>query len=183
MSLISQLESILFVATKPVSVGKLAELLQTPTDEIETALAQIQAEYQHRKGGIQLIQHNSKVQFTTQPDNRAVVETYLKEEQFSELTKPGLETLTIVAYRGPITKPELEAIRGVNCTMILRNLLIKGLVDATEDKFRMQTTYHVTFDFVRFLGLNQVSDLPDYAQLSQHESLDRVIKLNTQEST
>ena len=183
MSLISQIESILFVATKPISVGKLAELLQKPEADVEATLVQIQTEYQNGKRGIQLIRHASKVQMTTQPDNRKVVEAYLKEEQFGELTKPGLETLTIIAYRGPITKFELEAIRGVNCSMIMRNLLMKGLVEATEDKNKMQTTYHVTFDFVRYLGLSQVSELPDYEKLSQHESIDKVIQLNIQEQT
>lgn len=183
MTLTSQLESILFVATKPVSVAKLAELLKQSEADVEAALAQIKEEYQNGQRGIQLIRHASKVQFTTQPDNRKVVETYLKEEQFGELTKPGLETLTIVAYRGPITKLELEAIRGVNCSMILRNLLIKGLVEATEDKTKMRTTYNVTFDFIRFLGLNQVSELPDYEKLTQHESIEKVILMNTQQQT
>ena len=100
-----------------------------------------------------------------------MAQTYAKEEVSGELTKPSLETLTIVAYRGPVTKAELEQIRGVNCSLILRNLLIRGLIEGSFDKVKATTVYDVTHDFVRFLGLAEVEELPDYAKLHNHETL------------
>ncbi|MDP3964413.1 MAG: SMC-Scp complex subunit ScpB [bacterium] len=182
MELKSRLESILFVATKPVSATKLAELAQSDLENVSEALRQLQSEYNDARRGIQLISHNSKVQFMTHPDCREAVETYLKEEQFGELTKPGLETLTIIAYRGPVSKAALEQIRGVNCSMILRNLLIKGLVEAEDDKTSMQTLYSVTFDFLRYLGVSAVQELPDFEKLSRHESIEQVLEIGKEET-
>jgi segregation and condensation protein B len=87
------------------------------------------------------------------------------------LTQPSIETLTIIAYRGPISKAEIEKIRGVNCSLILRNLMIRGLVDFDIDKNNGQELYNVTVDFLQYLGLNTVEDLPDYMRLHQLESL------------
>lgn len=178
MSLKTKLESILFVASRPLSLNKLVELLGVELSVVKEALEELKQEYNVETRGIQLITHHSKVQLVTHPDSRKSVEAYLKDEQFGELTKPSLETLTIIAYRGPITKPELEQIRGVNCSLILRNLMIKGLVEAEEDKEHMQTVYKITFDFVHYLGIRNVSELPDYDKLSHHETLEKVLALN-----
>ncbi|MDD5567157.1 MAG: SMC-Scp complex subunit ScpB [Patescibacteria group bacterium] len=178
MSLKNKLESLLFVATKPLSLGKIAELTGAAEAEVKAALEELKKEFNDSKRGIQLVTHHTKAQLMTSPESRSVVEAYLRDEQFGELTKPSLETLTIVTYRGPITKPELEQIRGVNCSLILRNLMIKGLVEANEDKERMQTVYTTTFDFIRYLGIREVNELPDYDKLSHHETLEKVLTLN-----
>lgn len=177
MSLKNNIEGLLFVATKPLSQKKITELTQAEEAEVRSALEELEIEYNNQPRGIQLVSHAGKVQLMTQPECRKVVEEYLKEEQFGELTKPGLETLTIIAYRGPITKPELEQIRGVNCSLILRNLMIKGLVEAQEDQEKTQTVYQVTFDFIRYLGLKEISELPDYEKLSQHEHLEKILAI------
>ncbi|MEK7537609.1 MAG: SMC-Scp complex subunit ScpB, partial [Patescibacteria group bacterium] len=104
-----------------------------------------------------------------------LVTAYLKEEQAGELTRPALETLTIVAYRGPISKIQLDTIRGVNCSLILRHLMIKGLVEAKHAKDKYQTTYRVSADFVRFLGLTDITQLPDYEQLHVDERLEQIL--------
>ncbi len=182
MSLKNKIESLLFVATKPLAPKKLIELTGGTEEEIRNALAEIREQYNTQAQGIQLVSHNGKVQLMTNPENRKIVEAYLKEEQFSELTKPGLETLTIIAYRGPVTKPELEQIRGVNCSLILRNLMIKGLVEAQDDQEKMQTNYTVTFDFIRYLGLREISELPEYEKLSRHENIEKILALTNQPS-
>ncbi len=180
-SLKNKLEGLLFVATKPLSYSKIAELLQAETEAVKDAVADLRKDYNDQNRGIQLVTHNSKIQFMSHPDCRKVVESYLKDEQFGDLTKPALETLTIIVYRGPITKSDLEQIRGVNCSLILRNLMIKGLVEMQEDKEKMQTFYSATFDFVRYLGVNSVNELPDYEKLSQHVTLEKVLELNPEE--
>ena len=92
------------------------------------------------------------------------------------MTQPSLETLTIIAYRGPITKPEIEQIRGVNCSLILRNLLIRGLIEEKEDKQRLQNTYTISFDFLRHLGADRVEELPQYSDLHTDEVVGQLIQ-------
>ena len=77
-----------------------------------------------------------------------------------ELSRPSLEALTILAYRGPLTRPELEQIRGVHSSLILRNLLLRGLIEEKEDARLGQPLYSVTLDFLRHIGLASVEELP-----------------------
>ncbi len=87
-----------------------------------------------------------------------------------------METLTIIAYRGPIAKSELEQIRGINCSLILRNLMIKGLIEEERDEKRMNIKYRVSIDFIRYLGINKVEELPDYQKLFNHENLVKLLE-------
>jgi segregation and condensation protein B len=105
------------------------------------------------------------------PDNREAAENFLKAEVSGELTRPQLETLTVISYCGPITKPELEQIRGVNCSLILRNLLLRGLVKEMEDPANLLPTYEATMEYIRHLGLNNLRELPDYDKLHGHENI------------
>lgn len=175
MSLIRNLESLLLVATRPLSLKKLAEQIGVTVGDVETGLVELKTKYNTDDSGIQVLQHGSSVQFVTNPLSSKLVTEYLKEEQAGELTRPALETLTIVAYRGPISKLQLDTIRGVNCSLILRNLMVKGLVEAKTAKDKYQTTYQVASDFVRFLGLTDITQLPDYEQLHIDERLEQIL--------
>ncbi len=175
MNLPRDLESLLLVATRPLSLKKLAEQTAANLGEVTAALNDLKQKYNTADSGIQVLQHGGTVQFVTSPLASQLVTAYLKEEQASELTRPALETLTIVAYRGPISKIQLDTIRGVNCSLILRHLMIKGLVEAKSAKDKYQTTYTVTTDFLRFLGLTDISQLPDYEQLHVDERLEQII--------
>ena len=104
-----------------------------------------------------------------------VVSKFLKSEVTGELTRPSLETLTIIAYRGPISKTELELLRGVNCSLILRNLLMRGLIEGQDDKQLGVTRYTVTLDFLKHLGMSQISELPDYERLNKNNNLDKLL--------
>lgn len=177
----SKIESLLFVSAKPLSINKLADLINEDKKEVNANLAELTNEYKEQKGGMQIMKIGQKYQMVSEADNAKVVRDYLKDEQTGELTKPALETLTIVTYRGPITKAELELIRGVNCSLILRNLMIKGLVEAKEDKKKMLTTYQITFDFLKYLGLNDIQELPDYEQLNSSEMLKDLLQRETTE--
>ena len=98
---------------------------------------------------------------------------FLKDEINGELSQPSLEALTIIAYRGPISKLELEKIRGVNCSLIIRNLLLRGLIEEKFNKTKNENYYTVTNDFIRFLGLNSLSDLPEYEKLNKLDALNQ----------
>ena len=176
MSLKSQLESLLFVAIKPLAIKELTTLTNTKTKEIEEALAELETDYQNGERGLSLIKNNNQYQLTTATDNAALVQEFLKDETSGELSQPSLEALTIIAYRGPIGKLELEKIRGVNCSLILRNLLMRGLIEEKYEKSKDENYYTVTHDFVRFLGLNSVNDLPDYLKLSEDEKIAETIE-------
>jgi len=172
----SLIESLLFISGKPMSVTKLAEILKKDKKEIVETAEQLMKEYNTESRGIHIQKTGSSYQMATSPQNSNIIKEFVKTEQTGELTKPSLETLTIIAYRGPITKAEMEQIRGVNCSLIIRNLLIKGLIEAKEDKEKMATVYNITFDFLRFLGLNRVEELPDYEKLNNDENLRKLFE-------
>lgn len=176
MNLISQLESLLFIASKPLTVKEMADLLNLKAQEVEAALEQLAGDYKEQGRGFILIKNNSQYQLTTAPENTELISKFLKDETSGELSQPSLETLTIIAYRGPITKLELERIRGINCSLILRNLLIRGLVEEQVDKQKNESFYVVTLDFIKFLGVSSVEELPDYEKLHRVESLAEVLE-------
>jgi len=176
--LASKIESILFVANRPMGVKKLTEVCEVTRDELSAALDEIATKYNGENSGIRLLRNGNDVQLSTAPDNSKLVQEFLKDETTGELSKPSLETLTIIAYRGPVSKAELEQIRGVNCSLILRNLLMRGLVEAQGEPYEPQTTFRVTMDFVRFLGVSSVEELPDYEKLRSHENIVRVLEMN-----
>jgi segregation and condensation protein B len=176
MSLSTKIESLLFVSPRPLTVKRLAELAGADAAAVETELQTLAERYNTDSSGLHLLRHASSVQFVSSPLNSKLITDFIKEEQAGELTRPALETLTIVAYRGPISKIQLDTIRGVNCALILRNLMIKGLVEAkAAGKDKHQTSYQVTMDFVRFLGLNHIAELPDYEQLNRDENLEQFL--------
>jgi len=169
------LESILFISNKPLTAKKLAEICGRQKAEIETVLESLKREYNNSDKGIKIIEYDGKIQMATDLESSEIVEKFLKQELTGEMTRPQLETLTIIAYRGPVTKMELEQIRGVNCSLILRNLLIRGLAESKLDKKIQTTVYNVTLDFVRFLGLTNIQDLPDFERLSKHETIESIL--------
>ena len=175
MSIKDKIESLLFIAAKPMSIKQLADLINQSEGEIKKAGDELEEEYKNNKRGIQIIKNGSKYQMVSSPENAKLVQEFIKDETTGELSRPSLETLTIIAYRGPIAKTDLDHIRGVNCSLILRNLLIRGLVEAKSDK-KGETYYSVTFDFIRFLGINDINELPDYAKLSHVETIDKMLE-------
>ena len=182
MELKKQIEALLFISNKPLDLKKMAELTGRSKEEIETVLETLKTEYNNNEAkGIRILIHEGKVQMTTDGECSEAVEKFLKEELTGEMTRPQLETLTIIAYRSPITKMELEQIRGVNCSLILRNLLMRGLVEAETNKKIMTTVYKVTADFVRYLGLTDIKELPDYEKLSTHQSLEDLLNQNNEQ--
>jgi len=184
MNLKSQLESLLLVTSKPLSFKKLAEVLNVKPAEVKSAIEELSQEYQANQKGFNLILNNDQAQLVSSPENADLVKQYLKEDLTGELTDPSIETLTIIAYRQPVSKAELEQIRGVNCSLILRNLLIRGLVEADYNKERAATLYSATMDFLKFLGITSVSELPDFEKLNSDENLNKLLVNQTQtEST
>jgi segregation and condensation protein B len=171
----SQVESILFVSSKPMRIKELAKLCNRTKDEIEVALESLKDKYNQEGSGINILINQQEIQMVSNPKYSKLVEGLIKEEVISEITQPQLEALTIICYRGPITKLELEQIRAVNCSLILRNLMIKGLVEVEEDKIVDNNKYRASLKLIKHLGINSLEELPDYDRLSKSESLEEVL--------
>lgn len=179
----SQIESLLFISGQPLSVRRLSELCLATREQIQTALAELSDEYAKNHGGIQINHLGDSYQLVTTGAARSAVQQFLEEEEKKELTKPSLETLTIIAYRGPITKAELELIRGVNCSLILRNLLIRGLIEEQQGEKGFPSRYQVTFDFLHYLGIREPRELPEYDTLNSDENVRKLFAESMTEST
>lgn len=154
------LESILFVASGPVPVSRLATALETTQAAVDGLLRTLQEEYRQR--GLRLQWNGNAVQLTTAPEASSVIERFLGLEVTSRLSQAALETLAIVAYMQPATRPQVDQIRGVNSDGALRTLLGKGLI---EEVGRKETPgrpilYSTTPDFLQYFGLGSVAELP-----------------------
>lgn len=164
------LEALLFVAAGPVSPAYLAEAMQCALKEIESGLKTLAEAYGEDRG-LRLQWFGDKVQLTTAPRYAVLVENFLGLEATSTLSRAALEALAIVAYRQPITRPGIDAIRGVNSDGVLRSLLSKGLIEEmgrTEGPGR-PILYGVTADFLQYFGLASLEDLPPFADLAVEE--------------
>ncbi|MBA4398734.1 MAG: SMC-Scp complex subunit ScpB [Anaerolinea sp.] len=168
LSLDARIEAILFVAPAPVSIQQLAEALATPPGEIEEALRQLDRTLQNTRG-IRLQRHEGRYQLTTAPELAEEVEKFLGLEATARLSRAALETLAIIAYRQPITRPGVDAIRGVNSDGVIKSLLSKGLIQEngrTEGPGR-PILYGSTQDFLSHFGINSLDDLPPFELLEQ----------------
>lgn len=172
----NKIESLLFISHKPLAIGEIAKINSIDASEAEKILEELYAQYQERNSGIVILKNNNKYQMATAGDSSEVISEFIKAEITGELTKPSLEALTIIAYRGPVSKAELELIRGVNCGLILRNLLMRGLIEAKEDKSREITVYSVTFEFLKYLGITKVEELPDFESLNRNNNLEKLLE-------
>mgnify|MGYP001598415695 CR=1 FL=1 len=176
MSIKSKIESLLFISAKPMSARQLAGLTKKDLKEVKEAGDLLVEEYKKNGRGIQIIKNGLSYQMVSAPENAKLIQEFIKDETAGELTRPSLETLTIIAYRGPISKIDLDRIRGVNCALILRNLLLRGLIESKFDRKKNEYYYNITFDFIRFLGINNISELPDYERLNKDDTLDRMLE-------
>lgn len=155
------LESILFVADEPVSIAQLAETLQTRRSFVRKAVGSLAEEYRER--GLRIQYEGQRVQMVTAPGMAPYVERFLGLQFSGKLTEASLETLAIVAYQQPITRPEIESIRGVNCQGVLKNLMARGLIEELDrlDTVGHPIVYGTTFEFLQYFGLENLSELPE----------------------
>jgi segregation and condensation protein B len=174
-SIKSKIESLLFISAKPMTVKQLSDLTKKSLEEIKSAGNELVDFYKNKKSGIQIIKNGSKYQMVSSPENSKLVQEFISDETTGELSRPSLETLTIIAYRGPILKIQIEKIRGVNCSIILRNLLLRGLVETKQGEDEEDILYSVTFDFIRYLGINEISELPNYDKLNTEEAIEKLL--------
>jgi len=153
-------EGLLFVAGEPVAVERLASILDVDADQVEEALASLSGLYATR--GLRIQRHGRRVQIVTAPEMADLVRALLGLELSGKLSPAALETLAIVAYQQPVTRAQVEAVRGVNSDTVIRTLVNRGLV---EEQGRLEQPgrpilYGTTFEFLQQFGLSSLDQLP-----------------------
>ena len=154
------IEALLFVKTEPFPKKKLAELLKVDEEAVDQAILSLKKNLNGR--GVRLIENAESVMLGAAPEASELVEAILKEELNKDLGRAGLETVSIILYKSPVLKSEIDFIRGVNSQFILRNLLIRGLIERIPNPKGRWNLYQPTFDLLRFLGVENVKALPSY---------------------
>jgi len=168
LNLNSALESLIFASGKPIEIKKLGKICKVEEKKVQDSLKILNNEYEKGDRGIRLVLKSDMVQMVTSPNNSEIVKSLSTSELAEDLSTVSLESLTIIAYKGPITRAELEAIRGVNCLYVLRTLLIRGLIEKKQHPIDSRLgIYEVTAKFLRHLGLSKISDLPNYEDLKK----------------
>jgi len=150
----------LFVADEPVPVARLASALVVPQETAEAALDRLEKECQTR--GVRIQRKGDRVQMVSAPEAAPYIERFLGLDLTTRLSPAALEVLAIVAYRQPITRAQIEAIRGVSCDAVLRTLISRGLLEEVGrlEQVGRPILYGTTFQFLQYFGLNTLADLP-----------------------
>lgn len=159
------IENLIFVSGEPISINKLSQILETDENKIVAAIENLKGNIEG--GGLKIISKDNKIQMVTDPEAAKYIEKFVIGNMKEELSEAALETLAAVSYLGPISKPEIEELRGVNCAFSLRNLLIRGLIEKIEKSGSRLATYKTSFDFLKKLGIEKEDELPDYQKYKE----------------
>ncbi len=170
------IEAVLFAAAQPMGVKRLADITNSKQEDVKGALSDLQGRLETSGSGLMLIVQGGEAELVTRPEMAETVRSVLKADAQGELSKPSMEALAILAYRGPMTRPEVEQIRGVQSTLILRNLMLRGLVEMGEEMRLGQPTYSVTIDFYKHLGMSKPEELPEYEALRGHSAVQQALE-------
>jgi segregation and condensation protein B len=172
LDLKGRLEALLFVAPFPTPVSQFAAVLDTTTRMVDRAVDELQDDYISHHRGIRIQKHAGKIQLISAPEASLEIQAFLNLESTTRLTTAALEVLSIVAYLGPATRPQIDAIRGVNSDSVLRTILRFGLVEETgrSEGPGRPFLYAVTNEFLQNFGLNSIEDLPPLGFQMEMES-------------
>ena len=169
LSLPVKLEALLFVAAEPVTTAQLATALDVAASVVERGLNELDLSLSNR--GLRLQRHAGRVQLTTAPQLAELIERFLGLEATTHLSRAALETLAIIAYQQPVTRPQIDSIRGVNSDSMMKSLLNKGLIleSGRADGPGRPILYSTTPEFLQHFGLNSILEMPPPASLAKPE--------------
>ncbi len=160
----SKLEAVLFHQGEPVTRAYLLNILETSPEALDTAVSVLTEGLANR--GIRLLRVGDQLELITAPEVSDIITKTRKEELVRDLGKAGSETLSIILYRGPVSRTEIEYIRGVNCSFIVRNLLIRGLVERVPHPTNTRSIqYLATPKLLKHLGVARVEELPEFEKI------------------
>lgn len=165
------IEALLFVSPSPVSVSRIASAMEVSESRIKEALDILQERYKKNRGLV-IQRYGNKMQFVTNPELSETIEKFLGIEVTTTLSQASLEALAIIAYRQPVTRPEIDEIRGVNSDGVVRNLLSKGLIEEVGrvEGVGRPILYGTTSDFLNYFGLTSLDELPAFEVLPSNET-------------
>ena len=171
-----KLEAILFVAAEPVTTAQLAAALDLAPSVVERGLNELDDSLSTR--GLRLQRHAGRVQLTTAPQLAELIERFLGLEATSHLSRAALETLAIIAYQQPVTRPQIDAIRGVNSDSMMKSLLNKGLIleSGRADGPGRPILYSTTPEFLQHFGLNSILEMPPLAKPEEEPQEEELLK-------
>lgn len=162
--LLAKIEALLFVAPGAVSAPQLAAALEISIADVQHALSELEEDYKQNPNlrGVRIQRHMGRVQLTSAPEAAPWIERFLGLEATSRLSRAGLEALAIIAYQQPVTRPQIDAIRGVNSDGVLKSLLSKGLIQEVgrAEAPGRPILYSTTPEFLQYFGLNSLEELP-----------------------
>ncbi len=166
-----RIEAVLYVSGEPILAADLARALNVPQKELDNALTELRDEYDYQQRGFCLRIFGSHIQLTTRPLYAADIVRLLQPVQRQSLSQAMMETLAIVAYRQPVTKAEIEAVRGVKCDYSVQVLTQKGLIRemGRKDALGRPILYGTTDDFLRHFGLSSLEELPPLPKSGEEE--------------
>lgn len=176
----SIIESVLFTNGEPITISHLAKIISVDQKEVKEAIEELKKDYEQGSRGLKIVEKSARVQLVTNPDNASYVQELVKNELYSNLSRTALETLAIIAYREPVSRLDIDAIRGVNSNFILRNLLVRGLIERADNPNDSRGyLYSLSMDFLKKIGIGSVKELPDYESLSRNEKIEAIVKNNS----
>jgi segregation and condensation protein B len=171
----SQIEAILFAVGEPVGIGKLAKATKLSKKECQQEVKKLEKFYQENNSGLALIHKKDKIQLASGKEHAEIISNFLNKQLSEKLSRAALEILAVIAYRGPISRSEIEFVRGVNCSYTLRNLAMRGLIEKKENPENTRSfLYEVSFDFMKHLGITKIEELPDYKTLKEKSFSDLI---------
>ncbi len=161
---LAELEAFLFHYGEAAEIKKIAKILKLKEKEAADLVDFLEKNLRETENrGLTLLRQDNRVQLVTKPDFEDINKELIKEEFREELSPASLETLSIIAYLGPVSRATVDFVRGVNSSFILRSLLVRGLVEREPNSERRNVyDYRVSFDFLRHIGLGRQEDLPEY---------------------
>lgn len=170
---IAKIEAVLFASGDPVGVEKMQSFLKLNKKQWEDEIEALNEKYNRENSGLQIIQKKGKIQLVTKAGLSKSIATFLGKAMNEELSKSSLETLAVVAYRGPVTRVQIEYIRGVNCSYALRVLSLRGIIERKDNPLDSRSyLYEISMEFLKRLGLKKVEDLEDYENLKEELPLE-----------
>ncbi len=163
-SLTARLEALLFIHGEPMAFKKLASLTGASVSDVEAAVAALQMHYESDERGITLVKAGDTVGLVTKSDFSGFLQSFIKEEFEENLSPASLETLTLIAYLGPIPRSRVDFYRGVNSSFTVRSLLLRGLIERIPEPDRNgHFLYQPSFELLKYLGVRTAAELPGYA--------------------
>ncbi len=162
LALEAQLEALLFVAPSPTPIARFAHVLDVDEETVQGALVELSATYSSERRGLRIVRKGDRAHLTTAPEAASLIERFLGLDLTTKLSGAALETLAVVAYRQPLTRGEIESIRGVNCDGVLRTLVARELVEPVGrlEQPGRPFLYGTTLQFLQYFGLEGLDHLP-----------------------